>query len=226
MLILNIESSSRFCSVSLARHGQELAFEINSEDFSHGTDINILIQKVLAQANLRMDQLEAVSVNRGPGSYTSLRIGMATAKGLCYGLDLPLFTPDAMQILVDWARRKYPSYEYYVPMIDARRMEVYTISPVKDIASDFEYKAKILDEHSFLDWKDARVCFLGDGVAKWKEIVPASDNWKMVSEEIDARKMIELSQSFSEGNKISDLFHIAPMYIKKPNITRSKKQYF
>src|SRR5690625_6329714 len=107
-----------------------------------------------------MDQLEAVSVNRGPGSYTSLRIGMATAKGLCYGLDLPLFTPDAMQILVDWARRKYPSYEYYVPMIDARRMEVYTISPVKDIASDFEYKAKILDEHSFLDWKDARVCFL------------------------------------------------------------------
>src|SRR5690625_6541110 len=100
-----------------------------------------------------MDQLEAVSVNRAPGSYTSLRIGMATAKGLCYGLDLPLFTPDAMQILVDWARRKYPSSAYYVPMIYARRMEVYTISPVKDIASDLESTAKILDEHSFLDRK-------------------------------------------------------------------------
>lgn len=226
MLILNIESSSRFCSVSLARHGQEIAYAINSEDFSHGTDINILIEKVLVEADLKMDQLEAVSVNRGPGSYTSLRIGMATAKGLCYGLDLPLIAPDGMQILVHWGSLMFPSYDYYVPLIDARRMEVYTISPVQGIDSELEYEAKILDERSFCEWKDKRVCFLGDGVAKWKEIVPASENWKMVSTQIDARKMIELSQSFLKENKISDLFHIAPLYIKNPNITRSKKQYF
>lgn len=226
MLILHIDSSSRLCSVSLARHGKEMAFEINSEPFSHGTDINVMIEKIMTDAGVSFDHLEGVSVNRGPGSFTALRIGMATAKGICYGRDLPMLAPDGMQILVSWAEDQYPEYDFYVPMIDARRMEVYTISPVSGSGEKFEYESRILEESSFQEWADQKVCFIGDGVSKWADIAPSSEKWKMVPEETDARKMIRISKIFSKENNFSDLFHVIPLYIKKPNITQSRKQYF
>lgn len=226
MLILHIDSSSHFCSVSLAQDGHELGFEINSEAFAHGMDINLMIESLLTRAGVAMDQLEAVSVNRGPGSFTALRIGMATAKGICYGLDLPMITPDGMQILVSWAEVYFPSFDFYVPMIDARRMEIYTISPVPGSGAEFHYETMILDHGSFRELEDKKVCFIGDGVPKWKKIALSSENWKMVPSEIDARKMINISQNFSKENKFSDLFQVTPLYLKKPNITQSKKQYF
>ena len=226
MLILQIESSSELCSVALSRDGKLSGMEINVEPFQHGRDINILIEKLLGKNSYVFSDLEAVSVNKGPGSYTALRIGMATAKGLCYGLDIPLVAPSGLEILVDYALKKYPDMDYYIPVIDARRMEVYTTDPLTGLEDPLEGKAMILDDNSFGALLHKRVCFIGNGLDKWKNIWPEDNRWKGEQVEIDAAMMCGISHRLMKINNYSDLFTAAPLYIKKPNITTSKKEYF
>lgn len=226
MLILQIDASSDLCSVALARNGELLGVEINTEPFQHGRDINILIEAVLKKCRCGIADIEAVSVNKGPGSYTALRIGMATAKGLCYGLDIPLLTPTGFEVLIDYAMKKHPEAEYYVPMIDARRMEVYTVVPIPNLEQTPEHQAMVLDEQSFSEWNQHSVCFVGNGVSKWQSIWPDDVPWIGEPMEIDAGMMCGISHQFLQSNIISDLFTTIPLYIKKPNITRSKKEYF
>lgn len=226
MLILSIDASSDLCSVALARNGDLLGFEINTEPFQHGRDINILIATLLEKCGCEFSDLAAISVNKGPGSYTALRIGMSTAKGLCYGLDIPLITPSGFDILISHARKIHPEASYYVSMIDARRMEVYTVDPTPDLQSIGEPKSMVLDPHSFENWSQEKVCFIGNGVSKWQAIWSNAEFWIGEQIEIDARMMVEISKTFFEKNFISNLFMTTPLYIKKPNITRSKKEYF
>lgn len=226
MLILHIESSSELCSVALAESGNEVGFMINSEPYSHGADINEMIDKLLRDAGKSMSQLDAVSVNRGPGSFTSLRIGMATAKGICFGRDIPLITPDGMHILIHRAMELCPDYDFYVPMIDARRMEVYTVTPVSGTEEEPDFRSEILEEGSYSTLADKKVCFIGNGVEKWQTLTAGSPEWKFISCEINARMMIPVSAKIFAENNFSDLFQAAPVYVKKPNITKSKKRYF
>ncbi len=226
MLILQIDSSAELCSVALSRQGELLHMEINTEPFQHAQDINILINTLLEKSDLKFSDLNAVSINKGPGSYTALRIGMATAKGLCYGLDIPLIAPSGLEILIDVAMSKHPEAELYVPMIDARRMEVYTADPVTDLKHPLDYKTQILTEDSYDHLFHKRVCFTGNGAGKWKAIWPEGNNWIGEQVEIDAGMMTNISHNILESNNISNLFKATPLYIKKPNITRSKKEYF
>lgn len=226
MLILQIDASSDLCSVALSRQGNLLHMEINTEPFQHGRDINILINHVMEKCNQEFSDLHAVSINKGPGSYTALRIGMATAKGLCYGLDIPLIAPSGLEILVDRAISTCPEADLYVPMIDARRMEVYTTEPVADLNRPLDYKAQILTENSYDHLLHERICFIGNGVEKWKAIWPEGNNWTGEQVEIDAGMMTRSSQKLLESNNISDLFLTTPLYLKIPNITKSKKVYF
>lgn len=192
----------------------------------HGRDINVLIDTVLDKCALTVQDIDAVSINSGPGSYTALRIGMATAKGLCYGLDLPLIAPSGLDILVDYAMEHYPDGAYYVPMIDARRMEVYTADPVVDLNQPLNYKAKILTTDSYSTLIDQKICFVGSGIDKWKAIWPEGNQWKGEHLEVNAGMMSHISNQFLKTDNISNLFNTAPIYIKKPNITTSKKVYF
>src|SRR5690606_31591620 len=217
---------SELCSVALSRDGKLSGMEINAEPFQHGRDINLLIEKLLSKNSTVFSDLEAVSVNKGPGSYTALRIGMATAKGLCYGLDIPLIAPTAFEILLDYAISEWPEAAYYVPMIDARRMEVYTINPVATLYEAITPTALVLDELSFSTWKEEVLCFVGSGADKWKTLWPDQVPWIVDNTEIDAGMMSSISYEFFQKNNISDLFTTTPLYIKKPNITRSKKEYF
>ncbi len=226
MLILQIDASSGLCSVALARDGSLLHMVINKEPLQHGRDINMLIETVMTKCGLSIQDLDAVSINKGPGSYTALRIGMATAKGLCYGRDLPLITPSGLEILVDYAMKKDPHAEYYVPMIDARRMEVYTMEPVADLYQPLEYKAQILTEDSYSALIDQKVCFVGNGVKKWRNIWPVENQWTGDHLEVDAGMMTHISDQLLKSNNISNLFTTTPIYIKKPNITTSKKDFF
>ena len=226
MLILQLDASSELCSVALAQNGELLGVEINREPFQHGRDINILIESVLKKCRCTFSDLQAVSVNKGPGSYTALRIGMATAKGICYGLNIPLITPTGFEILIEFAMKKHPEAEYYVPMIDARRMEVYTTHPIPHLGQPLDIKASVLHEESYSDWSQSHVCYVGNGVSKWQAIWPQGLNWIGEAVEIDASMMCAISNQFLQRNNISDLFSAVPLYIKKPNITRSKKEYF
>lgn len=203
-----------------------LQMEINSEPLQHGRDINILIKNLLSHGSYSLPDINAISINKGPGSYTALRIGMATAKGLCYGLDLPLITPSGLEILVDYAMEKYPGAETYVPMIDARRMEVYSADPMINLAQPLQYEAQILTEDSYSSLMDQKVCFIGNGVNKWRSIWPEGNQWMGEHLEVNAGMMSNISEQFIKSGNISNLFTATPFYIKKPNITTSKKVYF
>ncbi|MBY5959635.1 tRNA (adenosine(37)-N6)-threonylcarbamoyltransferase complex dimerization subunit type 1 TsaB [Membranicola marinus] len=226
MHILQIDASSTLCSVAMAQDGRLLHMEINDEPLQHGRDINILTDELLSKCGCSMQDIDAVSVNSGPGSYTALRIGMATAKGLCYGLDIPLLAPSGLDILVDYAMKKYPGAAYYIPMIDARRMEVYTTDPVRNLDQPMNYKAKILNEMSYSALIEQKVCFIGSGVKKWKDLWPEHNQWIGADVEVDAGMMSRISDQLLKSDNISNLFATTPIYIKKPNITTSKKVYF
>ncbi len=166
--ILHLETSTKVCSVALSKNGQLVALKESNEDsFSHGEKLTIFIENVMQQAKIEFSALAGVSIASGPGSYTGLRIGTSTAKGLCYALKIPLLSIDALESMAQIANTKYPD-KFLCPMIDARRMEVYAAiySPNMEVVKPIS--ADILDENSYNDFQNL-VCF-GDGMAKAKEI--------------------------------------------------------
>lgn len=229
---LCIETSGKYCAVCLLADEEILAYRRNEQENQHGSDIVMLIEAVLAEAQLSYKDLKAVAVNLGPGSYTSLRIGLATAKGLCYALDIPLIGLTGFDILLDyaqsteWTLHGQSSPNLYIPMLDAGRMEVYTSTYDESKKEWAEYEPKILDSGSYVEFFDRSVCFVGDGVAKWWPNIEVPEQWYSIDVSIDVKMMKTLVNRFYKENKISNLFQARPLYIKKPNITTSKKRYF
>ena len=162
--ILHLETSTKVCSVALSQAGNLLAFKESQTDaFEHGENLTCFIEDVMQQIGIKFSQLAAISVASGPGSYTGLRIGVSTAKGLCFGLSIPLIAIDSLRSMAELARQVYPT-EVLCPMIDARRMEVYSAiydqhnNVLKPISAD------ILDESSYIAF-GPMICF-GDGSSK------------------------------------------------------------
>jgi len=168
-LILNIETATKTCSVALSKGGKLLSARETNEVNSHSSVITLFIDEVIKEAGLEVSSLDAVAVSKGPGSYTGLRIGVSTAKGLCFALDIPLISINTLQSL---ALQVNAEKEAIIPMLDARRMEVY--SAVFDMGYNQirETEAQILDETSFQNYlEDDSVYFIGDGVPKTKELI-------------------------------------------------------
>ena len=151
-LILNIESATDICSVCISKNAETLSLQEADKEYSHTSKITILIERCCAEAGITLKQLDAVAVSKGPGSYTSLRVGASTAKGICYALDKPLITIDTLQSIALATFKKAKQATFYAPMIDARRMEVYTSLFDKDLNLVQETHAKIIDEQSFQDY--------------------------------------------------------------------------
>ena len=128
-LILNIETATTVCSVSLAKDGKLLSLKEQNGDYSHAENLTLFIEDVCKQANIKLSQIDAVAVSKGPGSYTGLRIGVSTAKGLCFSLDKPLISISTLlsitQSIVQSSKFKIENSDLFCPMLDARRMEVY-----------------------------------------------------------------------------------------------------
>ena len=164
-----METSTTNCSVSIGKGDSILTFkEVNSESFSHSEQLHSLIDELLIQENLRPKDLDAVSISKGPGSYTGLRIGVSAAKGLAYALDIPLIS---VSTLLSLAKQVDVTEGLILPMIDARRMEVYSEIFDADFNSKREIKAEILDKHSFKDELElGKVHFIGTGVEKFEAI--------------------------------------------------------
>ena len=167
-LILCLETATKNCSVALSEHGSVIAFkEITTEGYSHAENLHIFIKDVMDLASKEMQELDAIAVSKGPGSYTGLRIGVSSAKGLCYSLDIPLISIETLDVLAQQVKDDTT----IIPLLDARRMEVY--SAIYDVHKNRLRKteAQILDEHSFLQHlSEMKTTFIGDGVAKFKEI--------------------------------------------------------
>jgi len=227
-LILNIETSETICSVALAKDEKLLSIKESTEERSHAKLVTIFIEDIFKNSNYSLQDLDAISVTKGPGSYTGLRIGVSTAKGLCYGLDIPLISVGTLTALANATIRtnKYNNHKF-CPMIDARRMEVYSaiynydLSKIKDVSAD------ILTEDSYSDFlKKDKIVFVGSGSAKFNEILN-SPNAIFDSEIVpSAKNMIEVSyQKFIDKN-FEDVAYFEPYYLKDFIAIKPKNKIF
>lgn len=212
-LILNLETATKSCSVALAENGNILAVkELVSEQFSHAEKLNLFIEDVLKQANRSMKDLSAVAVSAGPGSYTGLRIGSSTAKGICYALDIPLISINSLQALA--ALVKYAE-GLICPMFDARRMEVYSAVYTSELKTVKQTDAVIVDEHSFEDiLLEQKVLFLGPGAEKCQELIRHSNADFDLKTEVSAVGMSQLSYAKYLENQFEDVAYFEPAYLK------------
>jgi tRNA threonylcarbamoyladenosine biosynthesis protein TsaB len=164
-LILSLDTSTQNCSVALHEKGQLVTQELVSEEGSHSKALTLLIEKVMKTAGHALDELSAVAVSNGPGSYTGLRIGLATAKGICFALDKPLICLPTLLVLS--AAVQAPSENLLLPLLDARRMEVYAAVYTAELQEISPQEAHILSPDSFQEFKP--VLAFGNGSSKWKE---------------------------------------------------------
>jgi tRNA threonylcarbamoyladenosine biosynthesis protein TsaB len=210
--ILHLETATKVCSVALSLNGQiKQLKEIQEAGFSHGENLTLLVEDTLKSEGISVNQLSAVSIASGPGSYTGLRIGVSIAKGFCYALSIPLIAVDALNSIQQNAIEKYPN-QNIIPMIDARRMEVFSAvynskgEILKPISAD------ILDENSYVEFEPFVAC--GDGAEKlkdlWKgrEIIFASN---ILS---SAKGQVNLAYQKYEQKAFEDVAYFEPFYLK------------
>ena len=223
-IILHIETATDICSVALARDGVLIEEMHSNESRSHATQLTLLIEKVCKQSAIAYSQLNAIAVSKGPGSYTGLRIGVATAKGFCYALDKPLIGINTLQSFANTlllqnenSINNLSSTDLLCPMIDARRMEVYAalFDPQKKKVR--ETKAEIITEQSFAEeLKQHKIVFFGDGAAKCKELFQHQANAIFVDDFIpSASGQVELAYNAFEKKKFEDVAYFEPFYLKE-----------
>lgn len=210
--ILNLETSTKNCSVALAKNGETvLCKEIAEQGFSHAEKLHVFIEEILQEANVTVNQLEAIAVSKGPGSYTGLRIGVSSAKGLCYALGIPLISLDTLAVL---ASQVQVNEGLIIPMIDARRMEVYSAIFDKNHNKIKEVEAEILTENSYQDYNET-IYFVGDCQEKCKTVL-VKDNFKFLPEIVfpSANEMSKLSYEKFQNNDFEDVAYFEPFYLK------------
>lgn len=218
--ILNIETATKNCSVSLSKNGQTVAVkEVSEEQFSHAEKLHLFIKEVLLSEGISLENLNAVAVSKGPGSYTGLRIGVSAAKGLCYALNIPLIAVDTLAIL---AEKISVHSGIIVPMIDARRMEVFTQMFDKDLNVLSTAEALIVDETAFADLTE-NIHLIGDGALKCKTVL--TDNKFVYHEDVvypSANEMSRISYIKYVENTFEDVAYFEPYYLKDFMLTTKK----
>jgi len=218
--ILNIETATKNCSVSLSKNGQTVAIkEVSEEQFSHAEKLHLFIKEVLTLENISFADLNAVAVSKGPGSYTGLRIGVSAAKGVCYALNIPLIAVDTLAIL---AEKVSVDSGIIVPMIDARRMEVFTQMYSKNYSSLSLAEALIVDENAFTDISED-IHLIGDGALKCKTVL--TDDKFIYYEDViypSANEMSRISYKKYVENTFEDVAYFEPYYLKDFMLTTKK----
>jgi tRNA threonylcarbamoyladenosine biosynthesis protein TsaB len=216
-LILNIDTATDIASVCISENGYSLAYRENNQQKEHASFVHAAINTILIEAGKSLQQIDAFAVTSGPGSYTGLRVGLATAKGFCFALNKPLIIVNTLNVMAQAAIIAKPSALnnlLYCPMIDARRMEVYTAVFTGDLKSVLQPSAIILEPSTFDFWlKDSLVVFFGSGSAKLKDLL-RNDKAIFADIEFNAKNLARLAEkSFSE-EEFSDVAYAEPNYIK------------
>lgn len=210
-LILNIETATKNCSVSLARDGMSLVcVEENSDKYSHAEKLHRFISYTLEGARLRLSDLNAICVSKGPGSYTGLRIGVSAVKGLCFGLNIPLLSIDTLSVMTQGFD---VNQGILLPMIDARRDEVYTAAFDRYKNKVAPTQAKILDRNSFQEYRKDKVYIFGDGARKAEKLLSLSASY-FPEFYPSARHMAFLSEKLFKEKGFENLDSFEPFYLK------------
>lgn len=212
--ILNIETATTNCSVSVSENGVlKSLIELNEKGYSHAENLHVFIKQAAKEAGINLNDLSAIAVSKGPGSYTGLRIGVSAAKGLAFSLDIPLIS---VATLTSIAYQNKHQADFIIPMLDARRMEVYALVHDNNNVPLKETTAVIIDEHSFSDYLDkGTVSFMGNGAIKCNGIITHKnaifDNSIL---EPSAREMAPLSYKKYQNNDFEDIAYFEPFYLK------------
>lgn len=213
-IILNLETATTNCSVSIARDGNVIAIkEHDTPNYSHSEQLHVFIQEVLEEASLTLSDIDAVAVSKGPGSYTGLRIGVSSAKGLCYALDVPLISIATLTSLAN--QEIGTAYDFIIPLLDARRMEVYAAVFDSDLNEIKDTKAEIIDDNSFAEFaQKGKVLLIGSGAQKCKEVLHYP-NIDFDTEAVpSASELANLSFQKYQKQDFEDLAYFEPFYLK------------
>ncbi|WP_458627805.1 tRNA (adenosine(37)-N6)-threonylcarbamoyltransferase complex dimerization subunit type 1 TsaB [Winogradskyella sp. PC D3.3] len=212
-LVLNIETATTNCSVSLSKDGETLVLkEDNSLGYSHAETLHLFIDEVFKVSKIEPSEIDAIAVSKGPGSYTGLRIGVSSAKGLCFALNKPLIAVSTLESL---AHQVIIDDGFIVPMLDARRMEVYSAIYNSNFEIQREIQAEILNEESFsVLLKERKVYFIGNGVEKTKGLIQHPNAVFIDGKLPSANDMAFLAESKYKKSDTEDVAYFEPYYLK------------
>ena len=219
MNILCIETSTSCCSAAICIDGVAVASKENLAGANHASELPVFVEQLLAEARANQWHLDAVALSQGPGSYTGLRIGTSIAKGICYGMNIPLIPVDTLQILCNSVDNQYLTGDtntMYCPMIDARRMEVYTAFFNDKLEKISDTEALIVDENSFMELKQNNHLYLfGDGADKLADLFENEDNITVVEKfHCSAAYMAKLADEAFKNKQFVDVAYFEPFYLK------------
>ena len=216
-LILNIETSTKTCSVAIGDKHKLIAHkEIKSDQFVHGEKLHLLIKNLFDEKKINLNQLDAISIAAGPGSFTGLRIGVSSAKGLAYALNIPLISVITMDLMINcYSINQQEENTIFFPMIDARRDEVYTAGYNHKKEMIVPVNAKIINQEFLASLKNyKKVYFLGEGASKF---IPLFKSNNLIIDDchiISAKGMVEISYSKYQKQDFEDIAYFNPFYLK------------
>lgn len=220
-LILGIETATSICSVALVNDGKLLAIRESIGARDHSAMLTTYIAEVFTEAGLSYPQMDAIAVSMGPGSYTGLRIGVSSAKGLCYALDKPFIAIDTLKSLAWQALQVYKQTGkdtkdiLLAPMLDARRMEVYTAMFDQNLQFIEPVNALIVTEDSFTAFADKEIIYFGDGAAKCKSLFESKSNFTFLDNiNLSAFSVCLLAEDKFKANNFADVAYCEPFYLK------------
>lgn len=237
--IILIETSTALCSTAMVEDGKIVCYRESSENRAHASLTAVFVDEMLKERGCSLNECSAVCISEGPGSYTGLRVGVSTAKGLCFGAGIPLLSVGTLEILVNQALQKHTSdgfqrerdddklaFKYIVPMIDARRMEVYTAIFEGNGTRVTDTEAKIIDGDSFSDiLAEGPVLFIGDGATKCTDTL-THPNAHFIQTCPKASAMLEPAERELRERHFRDVAYFEPFYLKEFVATTSKKHLF
>lgn len=225
-LILCIETATKMCSVALYKGEELLVLKEQGGAYSHAENLTVFLEQIVSDARISLAQLDAIAVSKGPGSYTGLRIGVSTAKGLAFALQKPIIAVDTLTSMANLAARSIKSKAvYFCPMIDARRMEVYCAIYERDLHIVKPISAEIITENVFdAIIGDKKVLVFGDGAHKCREIFKNKPNFIFSDEEfISAKGLIQIVLEKYNKQEFEDVAYFEPFYLKDFVSTQSHK---
>ena len=219
MIVLNIETSTDSCSAAITIDGVAVAVAANLSAANHASELPVFIEQLLRQAKENDWHLDAVALSQGPGSYTGLRIGASIAKGICYGLNIPLIPIDTLQVLCASLQNTMQN-ALLCPMLDARRMEVYTALYESTDKENFkrcgDVEAKIIDQDAFAEeLQQQPIIFFGNGAMKCKEVITAQNAHFIDNIVPQAKYMGLLAEAQTNRLAVKEMAYYEPFYLKE-----------
>jgi len=222
-IILSIETATNICSVALHENGKPLASQSLFKSQSHSGLLAPVINGLIKNCHLEKSNLDAVAISEGPGSYTGLRIGTSTAKGICDALEIPLIAINTLEALVYGVKGYINADSLLCPMLDARRMEVYTLLCDSDLKIRISTKPMVINEESFsLELEKNKIYFFGNGANKCKEVIKSENAVFLDGINTDAFNMGTLAFEKFLNNQFVDVAYFEPFYLKEFRITKPK----